>query len=85
MKTRDQVFEHLRSVLVELFEIDADKITMEANLYQDLDIDSIDAVDLVLKLKEYTGQKIQPQQFKHVRTVGDVVDAVMEILARAPA
>lgn len=85
MKTRDQVFEHLRSVLVELFEIDADKIAMEANLYQDLDIDSIDAVDLVLKLKEYTGQKIQPQQFKHVRTVGDVVDAVMEILARAPA
>jgi acyl carrier protein len=85
MKTREQVFEHLRSVLVELFEIDADKITMEANLYQDLDIDSIDAVDLVLKLKEYTGQKIQPQQFKHVRTVGDVVDAVLEILARAPA
>lgn len=85
MKTRDQVFEHLRTVLVELFEIDAHKITMEANLYEDLDIDSIDAVDLVLKLKEYTGQKIQPQQFKHVRTAGDVVDAVMEILARAPA
>lgn len=85
MKTRDQVFEHLRTVLVELFEIDADKITLQANLYGDLDIDSIDAVDLVLKLKEYTGQKIQPQQFKHVRTVGDVVDAVMEILARAPA
>lgn len=85
MKTRDQVFEHLRTVLVELFEIDANKITMEANLYQDLDIDSIDAVDLVLKLKEYTGQKIQPQQFKHVRTVGDVVDAVMEILTHAPA
>jgi acyl carrier protein len=85
MKTRDQVFEHLRTVLVELFEIDANKITLDANLYEDLDIDSIDAVDLVLKLKEYTGQKIQPQQFKHVRTVGDVVDAVMEILARAPA
>lgn len=85
MKTRDQVFEHLRTVLVELFEIDASKITLQANLYGDLDIDSIDAVDLVLKLKEYTGQKIQPQQFKHVRTVGDVVDAVMEILARAPA
>lgn len=85
MKTRDEVFQHLRSVLVELFEIDADKIKPEANLYDDLDIDSIDAVDLVLKLKEYTGRKIQPQQFRHVRTVGDVVDAVMEILAQAPA
>jgi acyl carrier protein len=79
-KTRDEVFAHLRDTLVELFEIEADKITPEANLYTDLDIDSIDAVDLVLKLKEYTGQKIQPAQFKHVRTVSDVVEAVMAIL-----
>lgn len=83
--SREQVFAHLRHTLVELFEIDADKITPQANLYTELDIDSIDAVDLVLKLKEFTGQKIQPQQFKHVRTVGDVVDAVMAILASAKA
>jgi acyl carrier protein len=82
-KTREDVFAHLRDTLVELFEIDAGKITPEAHLYTDLDIDSIDAVDLVLKLKEYTGQKIQPAQFKHVRTVGDVVDAVMQILEGA--
>jgi len=81
IKTRDEVFNHLRDTLVELFEIDVDKIKPQAHLYTDLDIDSIDAVDLVLKLKEFTGQKIQPQQFKHVRTVDDVVDAVMEILA----
>ncbi len=79
-KTREQVFAHLRTTLVELFEIEPDKITPDANLYTDLDIDSIDAVDLVLKLKEFTGRKIQPQQFKHVRTVNDVVDAVMAIL-----
>lgn len=85
MKTRDEVFAHLRDTLVELFEIDADKITPQAHLYTDLDIDSIDAVDLVLKLKDYTGQKIQPQQFKHVRTVGDVVEAVMQILNTAKA
>jgi len=83
IKTREEVFAHLRDTLVELFEIDADKITPQANLYTDLDIDSIDAVDLVLKLKEYTGQKIQPLQFKHVRTVDDVVNAVMDILAAA--
>lgn len=84
-KTREEVYSHLRETLVELFEIDAEKISPQANLYTDLDIDSIDAVDLVLKLKEYTGQKIQPQQFKHVRTVGDVVDAVMGILSAAHA
>jgi acyl carrier protein len=82
-KTRDEVFAHLRDTLVELFEVAPDKITPQANLYTDLDIDSIDAVDLVLKLKEYTGQKIQPQQFKHVRTVNDVVDAVMQVLSGA--
>jgi acyl carrier protein len=80
-KTREDVFAHLRDILVELFEIDPDKITPESNLYTDLDIDSIDAVDLVIKLKDYTGQKIQPQQFKHVRTVNDVVDAVVAILS----
>jgi acyl carrier protein len=83
-KTRDEVSAHLRETLVELFEIEPDKIRPEANLYTDLDIDSIDAVDLVLKLKEFTGQKILPQQFKHVRTVNDVVDAVMAIIANAP-
>ncbi|MGC3979829.1 MAG: acyl carrier protein [Steroidobacteraceae bacterium] len=82
-KTREEVFAHLRDTLVELFEINAAKITPAANLYTDLDIDSIDAVDLVLKLKEYTGQKLQPMQFKHVRTVGDVVDAIMGILANS--
>ncbi len=85
IKTREEVFDHLRDTLVELFEIDADKINLQAQLYTDLDIDSIDAVDLLLKLKEFTGQKIKPQQFKHVRTVGDVVDAVMNILATAHA
>lgn len=69
---------------MDLFEIDAAKITPDANLYADLDIDSIDAVDLVLKLKEFTGRKLQPQQFKHVRTVNDVVEAVLGILAKDP-
>jgi acyl carrier protein len=80
-KSNAEVFAHLRDTLVELFEIDAAKITPEANLYSDLDIDSIDAVDLMIKLKEYTGQKMQPQQFRHVRTVKDIVDAIMLILA----
>jgi acyl carrier protein len=80
-ESRAEVFAHLRDTLVELFELDPRKITPEANLYTDLDIDSIDAVDLVIKLKEYTGQRIHPQQFKHVRTVNDVVDAVLGIVA----
>ncbi len=81
MRTKEEIFDYLQNVLVELFEIDRAKITREANLYQDLDIDSIDAVDLVLKLKEITGKKIQPDDFRHVRTVDDVVNAVHALLA----
>lgn len=82
--TRDEIFEHLKSVLVELFELDPAKIEPGASLRDDLDIDSIDAVDLVLKLKELTGKKIQPEAFKNVRTVGDVVDALERLMAGSP-
>ena len=80
MQNKQDIYEKLREILVELFEIDAAKITPEANLYTDLDIDSIDAVDLVIKLKEVTGRKIQQEEFKQVRTVGDVVNAVHNLL-----
>ncbi|MBC7982852.1 MAG: acyl carrier protein [Candidatus Obscuribacterales bacterium] len=83
-KSREEIFAHLREVLVELFELPPEKIVLEAHLYSDLDIDSIDAVDLILKLKDFTGRKIQPQVFKHVRTVGDVVDAIDSLMAETP-
>lgn len=76
MKTKDEVFVELREILVELFELEEASVTLEATLYDELDIDSIDAVDLVVKLKEVTGKKIQPEEFKTVRTVSDVVNAV---------
>lgn len=81
--TQDQIFEHIKSLLVELFEIEPEKINMTAQLYQDLDVDSIDAVDLILKLKEYTGKKVKPEDFKQVRSVGDVVVAVEQLFAKA--
>ena len=77
-----EVFEHLRKTLVELFDIDADDVTPEARLYEDLDIDSIDAVDMVVELKRFTGRRIDPDDFKSVRTVQDVLDAVDRLLQR---
>ena len=79
----DDVYAHVRSLLVELFEVEPEKIRPEAELNKDLEIDSIDAIDLVLKLKDFTGRKIKPEEFKHVRTVGDVVSTVQSILAVA--
>jgi acyl carrier protein len=80
MKTQQEIFAVLTDILVEEFEIDQDDIFLEANLYQDLDLDSIDAVDLVVKLREITGKKIDPEAFKQVRTVEDVVNEVSKLV-----
>ena len=76
MQNREQILAMLTTILVDEFEIDADAITPDANLYEELDLDSIDAVDLVVKLQQLTGKKIQPDEFKSVRTVNDVVNAI---------
>jgi acyl carrier protein len=77
---KEEIHPWLVSMLHEMFELDAAKITLEAHLYNDLDIDSIDAVDLAVRLKQLTGKRLQPEVFKKVRTVGDVVDALAELL-----
>lgn len=77
--TRDEIHTSLAGYLTEMFEVAPENITAEARLYEDLDLDSIDAVDLVVKLQDLTGRKIKPEQFKTVRTVGDVVDRVHEL------
>jgi acyl carrier protein len=66
----------LSKYLQDLFDLPAEKITLDARLSDDLDLDSIDAVDLVVKLQEYTGRKISPSEFKSVRTIGDVVEKI---------
>lgn len=81
--TRDDIFAQIKAALVELFEVDEEAITPEARLYQDLELDSIDAIDLVVHLQKLTGKKIQPEEFKSVRSVNDVVDAVERLLADA--
>ena len=63
-----------------MFEIAPADISLQATLFEDLDLDSIDAVDLVIKLQDLTGKKISPQDFKTVRTVGDIVDQVSALV-----
>lgn len=78
--TRADICTHIQKTLVELFELDVAEVQPEARLYEDLDIDSIDAVDLVVELKQFTGRRINPEDFKSVRSVNDVVDAVERLL-----
>ncbi|HOT61247.1 MAG TPA: acyl carrier protein [Treponemataceae bacterium] len=78
--TKSEIFNKMRDILVDTFELDAAKVVPEARLLDDLDLDSIDAVDLIVKLQQIIGRKIDPEVFKQVRTVGDVVDAISALL-----
>ena len=80
MESRDAIYQKVASILTDLFEVDEALISEQALLYDDLDIDSIDAVDMVVELRNFIGKKIAPEDFKAVRSVGDVVDAVCELL-----
>jgi acyl carrier protein len=75
--SEEEIYAWLVNILHEMFELDKAKITLDANLYTDLDIDSIDAVDIAVKLKQLTGKRLQTEVFKSVRTVRDVVNAVV--------
>ncbi len=80
MQSYDDIFPLVRDILVEMFELEPAQIQPQTRLYEDLDIDSIDAVDIVVKLKEVTGRKVKPEDFKTVRTIDDVVRAVQNLL-----
>ena len=77
--TRETISRQLNELLVEQFEVDPDSLNPDALLFDDLGIDSIDAVDLIIQLKELTGERIPPEQFKNVKTLGDVVEVVQSI------
>ena len=78
--TKDEIFDNLKSILADDFEIEPDKLVHDANLFEDLELDSIDAVDLAVKLQEFTEKKISPENFKQIRTIDDVVSAIEELL-----
>lgn len=78
--TDQEIFERLRAILIETFDIDDAVIQPQARLYEDLDIDSIDAVDLIVKLRPLVGKRLQPDAFKAVRTLQDVIDALQGLI-----
>ena len=79
-----EIFAKLQDVLENEFEVEKSDVKLESKLFEDLDLDSIDAVDLVVKMKEYTPEgkpAIDASIFKEVKTVQDVVDALAKVWA----
>ncbi|GGW84980.1 acyl carrier protein [Alteromonas halophila] len=77
-----QILAQIKVVLVDLFELDEEDIVPQARLYEDLDIDSIDAVDLLIDLKKSTDVTVTPEQFSEVRTIQDVIDVFTALSAK---
>jgi len=75
----EQLFQKIKEILVEQFEVDESIVSLDANLYEELQIDSIDAVDLLVQIKDLTGVKIAPEIFREVRTIRDVLNALTDL------
>ena len=81
MQSNDEVLERIRTTLVQLFELDPAIVTPEARLFEDLEIDSIDVVDLMEEVRRYTGRKVTAEDFRTVRTVGDLATVMRRLTA----
>lgn len=80
---KDSIAERINQVLVDMFELEPEDVVPQAHLYQDLDLDSLDAIDLAVKLKTETGIKLTENEMKSIRTVADIVDVVTKNLEAA--
>ena len=80
MATEAEIEQKIKDILVADFECDPARLTPDVNLFTDLDLDSIDAVDLVVRLQQETGKKVEPKAFRQIRTLRDVTTAVVQLV-----
>lgn len=78
--TKEDIYNELKTILTEDMELAEEKITGNANLYEDLDLDSIDAVDIAVRMQRFTEKKLSPEEFKQIRTVDDIVNAAWKLI-----
>lgn len=79
--TKTEILERVRSTMAEMFELDPGAITPEARLIEDLDLDSIDAIDMAVKMQEITGKRVEEAELRKLRTIGDIVNLLGAMLA----
>ncbi len=76
--SREEVFDRVRSALVEQLGADENDVNMEASFQDDLDADSLDLVELIMELEDQFGIKIPDEDAQKLTTVGQAVDYVLE-------
>lgn len=78
--TKEYVYQYITRILQEQFDLDPESMTPETDLRADLDIDSIDAVNILIELKSLTSKKVAIENFHQIKTIGDLTDAVFNLL-----
>ena len=82
--TQGKTFKKVSQTLVEMFQLNPETVTMEATLFEDLDLDSIDAIDMAAEIQKFTGRRLEEDDLRRLRTVGDVVMLIDRMAAEAP-
>ena len=80
MISKEEIYLQVKNALIETFEFEEEQIQPEVSLADDLDFDSLDAVDLIVKLEEFTKKKINAEEFRSIRTVQDIVDTISQTI-----
>ena len=80
MVTEAEIEQKIKDILVDDFECDRERLVPDVNLFTDLDLDSIDAIDLMVHLQQETGKKVDPESFRQIRTLHDVTAAVVKLV-----
>ena len=82
---KNVIFEKIKAALIEDFDLEEERIVLDARLYEDLELDSIDAVDLIVKLKSFLPKNIDPEAIKKMRTLQNVVDGIYNLVLNSEA
>jgi len=77
LATQEEVYDKIKSVLMDEFEVEEEAISMEANLFTDLGLDSLDAIDLMVTLDKELGVEIKTEEMQDIRTIEDVCKFVL--------
>lgn len=83
--SKAEILEQLRAIMQELFELAPERVQLAARLVEDLELDSLDALDLAVKVEEITGHALEEAKLRQLRTVEDVIGAIFELVAGRPA
>ena len=78
--SRSEISQRIIDILVSDFDCERESLNEDSKLFEDLDLDSIDAVDLIVRLQKFMGRKVNPEEFKQIRTLGDLISVVEKII-----